>query len=166
MTIFLVGGGPAETLSSVHDQFVESARKRGVRVAVALLGSEAEVGGQLAGYADPITSRWPEAEIVPVWLDDEPDAAQNSTVWPERPEELAAIVVAGGWTPGYLEALRPHRDLLARLVRRGSGRNEASGANSPPDTVRFPMGAAPDAAHTRCVSTRYSHVQPILRWGR
>ncbi|MEL4503401.1 hypothetical protein AAEX63_00505 [Luteococcus sp. H138] len=119
MTMYLVGGGPADTLDSVHDQFVESAKKRGTRIAIALLGTQEEVGDALAGYADPISARWPEAEIVPVWLDDEPDASQNTTAWPEAPEELAALVVAGGWTPGYLDALRPHRDLIAKLVRRG-----------------------------------------------
>lgn len=119
MTIYLVGGGPADSLSSVHDQFVASAKKRGTRIAVALLGTEEETGGQLASYADPLRARWPEAEIVPIWLDDEPDAAQNQTVWPQDPEELAGMVVAGGWTPGYLEALRPHREVIAKLVRRG-----------------------------------------------
>lgn len=119
MTIYLVGGGPADTLSSVHDQFVASAKKRGTRIAVALLGTEEEAGGHLASYADPLRARWPEAEIVPIWLDDEPDAQQNQTVWPQDPEDLAGLVVAGGWTPGYLEALRPHRDVIAKLVRRG-----------------------------------------------
>ncbi|MEL4358816.1 MULTISPECIES: hypothetical protein [unclassified Luteococcus] len=119
MTMYLVGGGPAESLDSVHDQFVESAKKRGTRIAIALLGTQEEVGEALAGYADPISQRWPEAEIVPVWLDDEPDPKENTTAWPQAPEELAALVVAGGWTPGYLEALRPHRDLIAKLVRRG-----------------------------------------------
>ena len=119
MTMFLVGSGPAPSLDSVHDQFVEQAKKRGTRVMVALLGDEQEVGSFLADYAEPISSRWPEAEIVPVWLDDEPDAAQNTTTWPEAPEDLAGIVIAGGWTPGYLEALRPKRELIAKLVRRG-----------------------------------------------
>ncbi|WP_420176645.1 hypothetical protein [Luteococcus sp. OSA5] len=119
MTMFLVGSGPSDTLDSVHDQFVESAKKRGTRVAVALLGTEEEAGQHLATYAEAITSRWPEAQIVPVWLDDEPEPAQNTTAWPEQPHELAGVVVAGGWTPGYLDALRPHRDLIAKLVRRG-----------------------------------------------
>ncbi|MGO4956928.1 hypothetical protein ACTQ49_06610 [Luteococcus sp. Sow4_B9] len=119
MTMFLVGSGPSDTLDSVHAQFVESAKKRGTRVAIALLGTEDEAREQLASYAEPITSRWPEAQIEPVWLDDEPDQALNTTVWPAEPEGLAALVVAGGWTPGYLDALRPRRELIATLVRRG-----------------------------------------------
>lgn len=114
--MFLVGGGPSEGLDNVHDQFVEAAKKRGTRVLVALLGSPDEAGELLAQYGDPISSRWPEAQLEPVWLDDDED---TPTVWPEALAEVAAVVVAGGWTPGYLEALRPQRPTLARLVRQG-----------------------------------------------
>lgn len=149
MTMFLIGGGPDSQidqgggLDSVHDEFVACAKKHGTRVAVFLLGSEDEVGAYLPLYADPITSRWPEAQIEPVWLvvpdvddddkaqgdedvpagstnaqGDEPSTDPAPITWPHEPDGLAGIVVAGGWTPGYLTALAPKRDLLARLVRR------------------------------------------------
>ena len=63
MTMYLVGSGPADTLDAVHEQFVESAKKRGTRIAVAILGTQDEVGQFLDGYVAPITSRWPEAQV-------------------------------------------------------------------------------------------------------
>ncbi|WP_394274989.1 hypothetical protein [Luteococcus sp.] len=119
MTLYLVGGGPADSLASVHDQFVAQAKKRGTRIAVALLGTEQEAGHHLADLAEPIRQRWPEAQIEPVWLDDEPEPSSNQTRWPEAPLELAGIVVGGGLTPGYLDALLPQRELIAKLVRQG-----------------------------------------------
>lgn len=119
MTLYLVGGGPADSLASVHDQFVAQAKKRGTRIAVALLGTEQEAGHHLADLVEPIRQRWPEAEIEAVWLDDEPEPASNQTRWPEAPLELAGIVVGGGLTPGYLDALLPQRELIAKLVRQG-----------------------------------------------
>lgn len=119
MTLYLVGGGPADSLASVHDQFVAQAKKRGTRIAVALLGTEQEAGHHLADLVKPIRQRWPEAEIEAVWLDDEPEPASNQTRWPEAPLELAGIVVGGGLTPGYLDALLPQRELIAKLVRQG-----------------------------------------------
>lgn len=115
--MFLVGGGPATTPGQAYDEFVAAARARGGdRIAVALLGSQDEAAGNLDMYADPITERFPEALIEPVWLIDEDEGA---IVWPESPENLAGIVVAGGWTPGYLDALAQQRELLVRLVRSG-----------------------------------------------
>lgn len=115
--MFLVGGGPGTTPGQAFDEFVAAARARGSnRIAIALLGSQEEAAGNLDAYADPITRRFPEALIEPVWLIDEDEGA---VVWPEDPEELAGLVVAGGWAPGYLDSLAPRRDLLARLVRSG-----------------------------------------------
>lgn len=120
MTMFLVGGGPSDGLGVVHDEFVAAARERGTRIGIALLGSADEVSGFLDEYAEPIRSRFAEAELVPIYLDDEPEPAQNATVWPDDLERLAGLVVAGGWTPGYLTALLPRRDAIARLVRGGA----------------------------------------------
>ncbi|GAA2180560.1 hypothetical protein GCM10009785_11900 [Brooklawnia cerclae] len=116
MTLFLIGGGPTQAVAPVLDEFVAAARGRGNRIAVAILGSEDEAAGFLDAYADPITSRFPEALIEPVWLI-EPD--DGPIAWPTAPEDLAGLVVAGGWTPGYLDALTPQRELISTLVRRG-----------------------------------------------
>lgn len=114
MTLFLVGSGPTETLHEVHDLFVAEARRRSGRIGVALLGAADEVDGYLPAYTDPILARWPEAEIEPIHLDDE-----GNTQWPDDFERLAALVVCGGWTPGYLDALARRRDEVSRLVRGG-----------------------------------------------
>ena len=112
--LFLVGSGPSEHLDEVHDQFVEAARRRGGPIAVAALGTEEEVEQFLPDYVQPILTRWPDAVIEPVFLDDDGD-----TVWPDDLRALAGLVVCGGWTPGYLDALTPQRDTISRLVRGG-----------------------------------------------
>ncbi|MGB3955388.1 MAG: Type 1 glutamine amidotransferase-like domain-containing protein [Brooklawnia sp.] len=116
MTLYLIGGGPSQAVAPVLDDFVAAARDRGNRVAIALLGSAEEAAGFLDAYADPITSRWPEALIEPIWLT---DADEGPIAWPADPENLAGLVVAGGWTPGYLEALAGWREMISTLVRRG-----------------------------------------------
>ena len=112
--LFLVGSGPSEHLDEVHDQFVDAARRRGGAIAVAALGTEQEVEQFLPEYVQPILARWPDAVIEPVFLDDDGD-----TVWPDDLSRLAGLVVCGGWTPGYLDALTPQRDAISRLVRGG-----------------------------------------------
>lgn len=116
MTLFLIGGGPSQAVAPVLDEFVLAARDRGNRIAIALLGSAEEAAGFLDAYADPITSCFPEALIEPIWLTDEDEAP---IAWPADPERLAGLVVAGGWTPGYLEALMKWREMVSKLVRRG-----------------------------------------------
>lgn len=116
MTLFLIGGGPSQAVASVLDDFVTAVRERGNRIAVALLGSAEEAGGFLDSYADPILQRFSEALIEPIWLIDEDE---GPIAWPAEPEELAGLVVAGGWTPGYLDALGPQRELISKLVRGG-----------------------------------------------
>ena len=118
MTMYLVGSGPADTLDAVHEQFVESAKKRGTRIAVAILGTQDEVGQFLDGYVAPITSRWPEAQVEPIWLEDEPAVAGRSTQWLDDMESLAGIVVCGGLTP----SAAPHRS----TARRNAGRTRGS----------------------------------------
>ena len=97
MTLYLVGGGPSQALAPVLDAFVEEVRARGKRVAIALLGSAEESAAVLDAYADPITSRFPGALIEPIWLTDEDEGPIE---WPADPENLAGLVVGGGWTPG------------------------------------------------------------------
>lgn len=115
MTMYLVGGGPDENVAAVWDGFVAEARGRGTRIAIALLGSPEQAAGRLAQYADPLTERFAEASIEPVWLTDEGEVA-----WPEDPQELAGLVVAGGWIRGYLESIAPFRESIARLIRSGT----------------------------------------------
>ena len=116
MTLYLVGGGPSQALAPVLDAFVEEVRARGKRVAIALLGSAEESAAVLDAYADPITSRFPGALIEPIWLTDEDEGPIE---WPADPENLAGLVVGGGWTPGYLEALTGWREMISTLLRRG-----------------------------------------------
>ncbi len=113
MTLFLIGGGPSTVPAAALDGFVEQVRQRGPRIAIAFLGAADETAHHVDGYVDPILARMPDAIIEHVRLDaDEVD-------WPDNPEELAGLVVAGGWTPGYLDALIPHRELISKLVRGG-----------------------------------------------
>lgn len=116
MTLYLAGGAPSPALGDLLDSFVEDVQKRGTRVAIALLGSEQEAGERLEAYASPITSRYPKAEIEPIWLT---DTDEGEIVWPAEPEYLAGLVVGAGWTPGYLEALSGYREMISTLVRRG-----------------------------------------------
>lgn len=116
MTLFLIGGSPSQAVAPAIDEFVDAARDRGNRIAIALLGSSEEAAGFLDAYADPITARFPEALIEPIWLTDDDEVPIS---WPAEPEQLAGLVVAGGWTPGYLEALSGWRDMISTLVRRG-----------------------------------------------
>lgn len=113
--IYLVGGGPSTQLGRVDDEFVAHAKRRGNRVLVCLLADMDEWAGQ---FIDPITSRWPEVKIEHVKLLVNPETLEDSTQWPDNLEDIAGIVVGGGWTPGYLAALASKRDLIARLVRR------------------------------------------------
>ncbi|SER83731.1 cyanophycinase [Propionibacterium cyclohexanicum] len=116
MALYLVGGGPSQATGPVIDRFVEAARQRGPRVAIAILGAQSEAGRYLDMYADPILARWPQALIEPIWLVDEDEGAVD---WPAKPEELGGLIIAGGWTPGYLDALTPYRETISRLVRGG-----------------------------------------------
>ncbi|MGJ6980590.1 Type 1 glutamine amidotransferase-like domain-containing protein [Aestuariimicrobium soli] len=150
MTIHLVGSGPsADGLDPVWDSFVTEVRERGGEpgpIVVCLLvtpdDGDLDVRDLLPGYADPITSRWPEATFEVVELrpndaflanpsfettperhtpDDTPTTDDAPAPAPTFPDltRAAAIIVGGGWTPGYLHSLTPHRDVIAHAVRRG-----------------------------------------------
>lgn len=116
MTLFLVGGGPSQATGPIYDSFVEQARSRGPRIALAILGAPEQAGQSLGMYADPIRERWPDAVIEPVWLIDEDE---GQVEWPNDSEQLGGLVVAGGWAPGYLDALTPLSAQIAQLVRGG-----------------------------------------------
>lgn len=113
MTLFLVGGGPTDRIGVSLDDFCARARTLGGPVAIMLLGSEEEAGQYLADYVEPLRERLPETELRPVWL------VGDDTAWPESFEQLGGLVVAGGWTPGYLDALAPKAKQIRQAVRRG-----------------------------------------------
>jgi len=112
MTIFLAGGAPTTPLAEAYDQFVAEAQECGDRIAIAVLGTQAQAAADVPVYAEPVLRRWPQAQIEPVWL------VGADTVWPETPETLAGLIVAGDVTSAVLESLLPVRDVLARLVHR------------------------------------------------
>ena len=113
MSIFLAGGDPTGPLPDVHDQFVREAEGVGERVVIAVQGGSAEATQAVTTLAEPILRRWPQAQIEPVWL-----VGSEVTVWPDEPERLAGVVVAGASTATVLDSLMPQRTVLARLVQR------------------------------------------------
>lgn len=125
MTLFLVGGGPGENLSDVHDAYAASVgvRARGRRATVAFISvGEAEQVAQFAeAYTAPLLARLPECEIVMINLLPHVPGADDAelvdpTEWPESLSAVDGLIVAGGHTPSYLAGLAPKRNELARLV--------------------------------------------------
>ncbi|MBO1030285.1 hypothetical protein IPV09_02915 [Tessaracoccus sp. SD287] len=126
MTLFLVGGGPRENLSDVHDAYAASvgvrARGRRARVAHISAGTAEQVAQFVEAYTSPLLTRLPECEIVPINLLPHVPAPDGSgsvdpTEWPESLSGFDGVIVSGGHTPSYLAGLAPRRDELARLVR-------------------------------------------------
>ena len=126
MTLFLVGGGPCENLSDVHDAYAASvgvrARGRSPKVAYISAGTAEQVAQFVEAYTAPLRSRLPDCEIVSINLLPHvpgPDGAASvdPTEWPESLAGLDGVIVGGGHTPSYLAGLAPRRDELARLVR-------------------------------------------------
>lgn len=121
MTLFLVGGGPSENLSDVHDAYAASvaARARGhqARVAYISAGRPEQVQGFVADYTRPLLQRLPECEVTEVCLLPVAEGEEDQSVWPEDLSEYDGIIVAGGHTPSYLTGMMPKRAALARLVR-------------------------------------------------
>lgn len=127
MTLFLVGGGPSENLSDVHDAYAASvgvrSRGRTARVAYISAGRPEEVRSFADAYTQPLLSRLPDCEVVEVFLlppeesVGEGRAPVDPTVWPEDLSTLDGVIVAGGHVPSYLAGLAPRRNELARLVR-------------------------------------------------
>lgn len=136
MSFFLVGGPFDASLTEVHDDFVAEAREHGDRIGVVVAGPQQHSGGFLTELASIVTSRWPEATIVPIHLDGPgtaplltgPDGSDPAPAWPEDPDfalpegldQLAGIIVGGGWVPGYVTGLAPAAEQLSRLVRGGA----------------------------------------------
>lgn len=126
MTLFLVGGGPSENLSDVHDAYAASvavrARGRSAKVAYISAGEADQVAQFVEAYTAPLLSRLPDCQIItitllPVQPGDEGAEPVDPTDWPASLSDLDGVIVAGGHTPSYLTGLAPRRDDLARLVR-------------------------------------------------
>ena len=121
MTLFLVGGGPSENLSDVHDAYAASvgarARGRTARVVWISAGRPEQVQAFAADYTTPLLERLPDCEVTEVYLLPVAEDGTDETVWPEDLKDYDGIIVAGGHTPSYLTGLAPMRPELARLVR-------------------------------------------------
>ncbi|MHB8275639.1 MAG: Type 1 glutamine amidotransferase-like domain-containing protein [Dermatophilaceae bacterium] len=116
MTVFLVGGGVSDHLSSVYDRFASEVHLHAQgtdapRVLVVILGSEASARTYLPAYAELVTDRI-VAEVETLSLG--PDAPASLNL-----DGLGGVIVGGGRTMGYLEGLLPLRDALQGLVRKG-----------------------------------------------
>lgn len=134
MSFFLVGGGYDESLTDVHDEFVQQARQHDPEapVVVVVAGPASESADHAAELAGIVTSRWPEATILTIHLDGpgtaptigDPAAAQwaedESFTLPDGLDQVAGIIVGGGWVPSYVNGLAPAADLLSRAVRGGA----------------------------------------------
>jgi hypothetical protein len=70
MSFFLVGGGYDEVLDDVYDAFIEEARPFGpsARIAVVVSGPPEVSGARADQLFQIVSSRWPEAEILPIHL--------------------------------------------------------------------------------------------------
>lgn len=117
MTILLVGGGPdTVTTPAVFDRFVKELRRRAPgrvpRVAVVLFDHKGSSDYFLPAYLEPLESRT-ACEAVPVLL------GFGRAADPAAFDDVDAIVVGGGPTPGYLEGLLPSAEAIRRLVADG-----------------------------------------------
>lgn len=142
MSFFLVGGPHEESLPAVCDEFVAEVRDHAgpatpdqppARVAVVGAGPATRRGEDLDALATVVTSRWPEARVVPVFLDGpgtspHGEGIDEADAWPENPDfalppdldTVTGIIVADGWLPGLLAGLGPAAESLSRLVRGGA----------------------------------------------
>lgn len=156
MSFFLVGGGVDDGLGEVYDEFIAEARSHTGhqgggdaapgRVALVVAGPVEISGDHAAALSAIVTSRWPEADVLPIHLTGpgtspvpstgtsavDADSAAWSTdtgpAWDENPDfalpddldTLDGIIVGGGRVAGYIAGLGPAAELLSRLVRGGA----------------------------------------------
>lgn len=122
MSVILHGGGSGAALSASLEGLVREAAARSRREGAPLLACVvAAGGGTLAsyqrGWENAIREAGGEARMLVV--------PRDASGTPEREIDLAelttadALVVAGGLTPGYLEALAPLSTDIRRLVSEG-----------------------------------------------
>jgi cyanophycinase len=120
VSIFLVGGVPNSVqAATVYEPFIDeleqrsAARHRVPRLAVVLFDHEGSGARNLPTYVDPIQRRI-SCLITPVYF--RPDETVAESVF----DDVDAIVVGGGPTPAYLEALRGAAAVIARTVAAGA----------------------------------------------
>ncbi|WP_258803441.1 Type 1 glutamine amidotransferase-like domain-containing protein [Pseudarthrobacter sp. NS4] len=119
MSIFLVGAGPDYVaFPEVFDRFAEEVsrhvRPEGpVRVAVVVHDRGGNPAARLPEYAEPLNAR-NSCDVVPVLLGRE--EAVNPAVF----DGVDAVVVGGGLTPAYWEALKGAAAAILRRVADGA----------------------------------------------
>ncbi|MDR1355289.1 MAG: hypothetical protein LBJ43_03345, partial [Propionibacteriaceae bacterium] len=118
MTIYLVGGPPHDGLDAMWDAFVASACVRGNRFTVALFSDGSNATEYLDDYFAPIIRRFPEADIDPLWLLQEPAATTSDSPSETAP---AGLIVGDGSIPEICAALATKFPKWASYVRRGTG---------------------------------------------
>ncbi|QCB96645.1 hypothetical protein E5206_06630 [Arthrobacter sp. PAMC25564] len=119
MSIFLVGGGPdTVTTPVVFDRFMREVRHRAAggrvaRIVVVLVDDEGSSEYFLPAYLDPLRAR-AACEVVTVLLH------PGGAVAPDVFADVDAIVVGGGPTPVYLDALRNAAPAIRLAVAAGA----------------------------------------------
>ncbi|MDT0170881.1 Type 1 glutamine amidotransferase-like domain-containing protein [Pseudarthrobacter sp. BRE9] len=119
MSIFLAGAGPDPLgFPEVFDRFAvdvgeRAGWRRPARIAVAVHGPEGKLHDLVASYAEPLQARI-ECGIVAVPLQDGRPADAAAL------EAVDAVVVGGGLTPAYWEALHPVAALIRGLIADGA----------------------------------------------
>lgn len=118
MSIFLAGAGPDPlAFQEVFDRFAldvrEHAGRRTPRIAVAVHQRGGNLQELVAACAEPLQARI-ECEIAAVPLPDGKPADPGAFA------KVDAVVVGGGLTPAYWEALHPAAATIRRLVAEGA----------------------------------------------
>ncbi|CAI9402783.1 Type 1 glutamine amidotransferase-like domain-containing protein [Aestuariimicrobium sp. T2.26MG-19.2B] len=90
---------------------------------VTLRPTEAFLAHPTFGSSTPTPDDATPAQATPAQDATEPSSTPEPVTEPPTPtlpdlSQAAGLVVGGGWTPGYLHCLLPHRDQIARAVRR------------------------------------------------
>ncbi|WP_104190768.1 Type 1 glutamine amidotransferase-like domain-containing protein [Cryobacterium sp. Y82] len=120
MSIFLVGGGPdTVTSSEIFDQFVDEVLERGAtrhrvpKIVLVIFDEGGSATHFLPAYTAPLESRM-SCEIRPVLV------CRDSLVESASFDDVDAILVAGGPTPAYLNALQTSIDAIASAIVQGA----------------------------------------------
>ncbi|HWR85842.1 MAG TPA: Type 1 glutamine amidotransferase-like domain-containing protein [Rhodoglobus sp.] len=120
MSIHLVGGGRTDGYpGDIYRPFIEECRARGAavgravpRVRVVLVGEPADAPALVEAW-DGQLRRAAECEPVITWVDEGTELASAEL------SDVDGLLVGGGLTPAYLEAVRPRIDEIRLLVADG-----------------------------------------------